>query len=94
MSGPARRRPRAKPALIAWKPAHRELFRLAGDDWSPPAQVRVIGSMPGVTTWRATFVNHQGDDVQCVTRLRHTANDVFVIGEELNIRFTIRGKAR
>lgn len=88
---PAKRRS-APTTRIPFDDDHRKLFRLAGDDWTPPAEVKV---RHGVRSWTlsADYLMADGGPVTLVTRLTKTKAGVVRDGEELRFRRFLKGKA-
>lgn len=77
---------------LAFAPEHRELFRLAGDDWTAPAEITV---RHGVRSWTLTaeFLMTDGHPVTLTTRLTRTKAGVSVADQRLAITRSVRGKA-
>ncbi|WP_374569660.1 hypothetical protein [Phenylobacterium sp.] len=80
--------------VTPWRPAHREIFRLANDDWTPPTQVKVMISAGGQTiTFKGTFRQPNGGEVAMKTRCRRMRDGSVEIAEEtLSFRFFVRSE--
>ena len=87
----ATKRPAAPVTRLAFEPQHRELFRLAGDDWTAPAEITV---RHGVRSWTLTaeFLMTDGWPVTLTTRLARTKGGVSVADQRLAITRTVRGR--
>ena len=89
-----RRKKASRPATttMPWRPAHRELFRLAGD-WPPPATVQVRQTTRGFTL-SATFRNASGHPVKLTTRLRWICGEdrLAIDSEEMSVAFKVGGR--
>lgn len=91
---PAKRRPAKAAAPVTrmeWENDHRKLFRLASDDWTPPAYVSV---RHGVRSWTLTaiFTMPKGERATLTTRLVKTATGVVIGDEGMKFAFTVRGR--
>jgi hypothetical protein len=91
---PAKRRP-SRVGFKDWSPAFREIFRLAADNWSPPAAVKVTQSVDGRRiTFDARFLQPNGYEVALRTRCRRRADrSVDIVEETASFRFWCRVEA-
>ena len=76
---------------LPWENHHREIFRLAAEDWTPPADIAV---RHGVRSWTLTaiFTMPKGERLTLITRLRKTAQGVIFADEGMKFAFTVRGR--
>lgn len=89
----AAKRQSAPVTQMAFGEEHRELFRLAGDNWTPPAVIQV---RHGVRSWTliADWTMDDGLPVTLITRLTRTKAGVHISGDELRLTRTLRGARR
>jgi hypothetical protein len=76
---------------LAFEPAHRELFRMAGANWTPPAAIKV---RHGVRSWTLTavFQIEDGSPVTLISRLSKTKAGVKITADEMRVTRTLKGK--
>lgn len=93
---PAKRRPAKRAAApvtrMAFEPEHRDLFRLADADWTPPADIVV---RHGVRSWtlKADFTMTNGHSVTLTTKLVRTkTGGVIVADESMTVAWKLRGR--
>ena len=80
-------RPVVQSHWIKWKPEHRELFRLAPADWTPPSKLRVTFGRTGYTM-SAQFITHTGGRANARIRFVREAGDtVSITDESLSLAF-------
>lgn len=91
----AKRRPAKRAAApmtrLTWEDHHREIFRLAAEDWTPPADIAV---RHGVRSWTLTaiFTMPKGERATLTTRLEKKASGVVLADEGMKFAFTVRGR--
>ena len=66
---------------VDWTPDLKSAFRLAGDDWLPPKQIRITGGENSMTVV-ARFRRPDGPPVTLKTRLRRTSKSGWHVTEE------------
>lgn len=73
-----------KSVMRDWRPAFLALFgRFAGDDWTPPAQVRVITNAAGSRlSWVARFRKPDGQVITLTTRMAIAKDGEWDVVEE------------
>ncbi|MFC5372871.1 hypothetical protein ACFPIF_09925 [Brevundimonas faecalis] len=76
---------------LPWEDHHREIFRLASEDWTPPADIAV---RHGVRSWTLTaiFTMPEGSRATLTTRLVRTATGAVRADEGMKFAFTVRGR--
>lgn len=88
MARKGRRARNTRPAArwLDWTPALAGMFRLAGRDWTPPAQARLSGGLHRQTL-SARFVDADGVVMTARIRLARdpASGERYVTGEELSI---------
>lgn len=92
MSSPRKSTPQravAKVNSIPWAPEHRELFKLAGDDWTPPSAIKVSFGH-GRSNWRAVFVMPCGQAVELLTHCDHSGGCVVIAEASLTMKFEVK----
>lgn len=77
---------------LAFEPHHREIFRRAGDDWTPPADISV---RHGLRSWTLTaeYLMASGQAVTLTVRLEKRKGGVVRGDETLRFKTAIRGRA-
>jgi hypothetical protein len=79
---------------VSFRPEHRDLFRLAADDWTAPAKVRVTVSAHRYT-FVAKFLRSDGHPFTLTTRCAVRAGGVHILEERLAVHFgvpSVRGR--
>ncbi len=88
----AARARKAQVREIAWKPAHAELFAMAGEDWVKPRTLELTTHTTG-WTFSARFGMPNGNTVVLTTRIRRYADgSVCITRQQLDLRFYVAGQ--
>jgi lipoprotein-anchoring transpeptidase ErfK/SrfK len=79
-------------AQVAWSETFKTVFRMASDDWTPPATVRV---RYGVRTWTLSgaFTAPSGQRFDLATRMQvgSDGRPSAVLSEEMRVSYGVRG---
>lgn len=82
-----RRSSRPAPVMMAWEEWHEGLFRLAANDWTRPAQIRLQRTQRG-GTYSANFVAPDGLTWRLAVRVAWaTQTTVRVVDERMTVAF-------
>jgi hypothetical protein len=92
-----RRTPARQTVWLDWRPALAELFeRFAGEDWTPPRQVKaLVGKTRRTIVYEARFRKADGAPVKLVTRVRVLPDGSGEITEErLHVSYFLRSRPK